>query len=103
MSSSRAESFFSSPVTPDVLPALLARLSARQHALSVCSALIPIALSISLVVVVRRRVVCARPRQDLAVRALRALATRRCDVTVSPSLQAGHQVLLSFPCRMLNN
>jgi hypothetical protein len=46
-----------------------------------------------------RRVVCARPRQDLALRVPRALAARRRDVTVSSSLQAGHQVLLSLPCR----
>jgi hypothetical protein len=42
--------------------------------------------------------VSARPRQDLALRAPRAMAARRRDVTVSPSLQAGHQVLLLLPC-----
>jgi hypothetical protein len=51
------------------------------------------------VVVVRRRVVCARPHQDLALGVPRALAAHRRDVTVSPSLQAGHQVLLLLPCR----
>jgi hypothetical protein len=65
---------------------VLARLPARQRALLARSALIPVMSLTSSVVVVRRRVVCARPRQDLALRAPLATAARRRDVTVSPSL-----------------
>jgi hypothetical protein len=61
---------------------VLARFPARQRVLSTCSALSPIASSTLQVVVVRRRVVCARPRQDLALRGLRALL---CVAVMLPS------------------
>jgi hypothetical protein len=78
---------------------VVSQLVSTCSVVSARSALIPIMSSTSSVVVIRRCVVCARPCQDLALRAPHAMAARRRDVTVSPSLQAGHQVLLSLPCR----